>query len=124
MYFWLFKIKTVSRDKKTKQTWETIQKDLSQKFGGGEILDVDAIIYLIGIQELGQGFRKNSKDEKIDIMHIAICKLLEPFGFYEFEFFDKDGWPHYKVIDELPNLKPGEQSVLMKEAIVMYFEDK
>ena len=114
----------MSRDKKTKQTWETIQKDLSQKFGGGEILDVDAIIYLIGIQELGQGFRKNSKDEKIDIMHIAICKLLEPFGFYEFEFFDKDGWPHYKVIDELPNLKPGEQSVLMKEAIVMYFEDK
>lgn len=114
----------MSRDEKTKQGWGNIQKEISKKFGGGETMDVDAIIYLIGIQELGQGFRRNSKDDKIDIMHIAICKLLEPFGFYEFDFFDKDGWPHYKVIDELPNLKPGEQSVLMKEAIVMYFESR
>ncbi len=122
--FLAFNLKKVSRDEETKQSWENIQKEISQKFGGGETMDVDAIIYLIGIQELGQGFRENSKDDKIDVMHIAICKLLEPFGFYEFDFFDNDGWPHYKIIDELPNLKPGEQSVLMKEAIVMYFENR
>ena len=40
------------------------------------------------------------------------------------EFFDDDGWPHYKVLDQLPNLKAGEQSVLMKEAIVTYFLEK
>lgn len=86
------------------------------------MLDLDSIIFLIGVQELGQGFRKFSKDEKINVMHIAICRLLEPFGYYEFDFFDPDGWPHYKVVDPLPNLKPGEQTVLMKEAVVMYFE--
>ena len=112
----------MSRDEKTKKSWEEVQQNISKKFGGGETLNVDAIVYLIGIQELGKGYINFSKDEKLDIMHIAICKLLEPFGFYEFEYFDEDGWPHYKVIDELPNLKPGEQSVLMKEAIVMYFE--
>jgi len=113
----------MSRDEKTKKIWEEVQQNISKKFGGGETLNVDAIIYLIGIQELGKGYKSFTKDEKLDIMHIAICKLLEPFGFYEFEYFDEDGWPHYKVIDELPNLKPGEQSVLMKEAIVMYFEE-
>jgi len=113
----------MSRDEKTKKSWEEVQQNISKKFGGGETLNVDAIIYLIGIQELGKGYKSFTKDEKLDIMHIAICKLLEPFGFYEFEYFDEDGWPHYKVIDELPNLKPGEQSVLMKEAIVMYFEE-
>jgi hypothetical protein len=113
----------MSRDEKTKKSWEEVQQNISMKFGGGETLQVDAIIYLIGIQELGKGYRNFSKDEKMDIMHIAICKLLEPFGFYEFEYFDEDGWPHYKTIDELPNLKSGEQSVLMKEAIVMYFEE-
>lgn len=113
----------MSRDEKTKKGWEEVQQNISQKFGDGETLNVDAIIYLIGIQELGQGYKTFTKDEKLDIMHIAICKLLEPFGYYEFEYFDKDGWPHYKVVDELPNLKPGEQSVLMKEAIVMYFEE-
>lgn len=112
----------MSRDKNLKLKWEDIQRDLSQKFGGGEVLDLDSVIFLIGVQELGQGFRKFSKDEKINVMHIAICRLLEPFGYYEFDFFDKDGWPHYKKVDQLPSLKPGEQSVLMKEAVVMYFE--
>jgi hypothetical protein len=56
-------------------------------------------------------------------MHIAICRLLEPYGFYEFEFFDEDGWPHYSVKEELPTLK-SEQSVLMKEAIVSYFIER
>ena len=109
-------------ENKLKKSWEEVQQEVSARFGGGEILDVDSIIYLIGIQELGQGYRNFSKEEKIDIMHIAICRLLEPFGYYEFDRFDEDKWPHYKVLDELPNLKPGEQTVLMKEAIVMYFD--
>lgn len=114
----------MSRDKKLKIQWEELVGRVSDKFGGGEKLDVDAITYLIGVQELGKGFQKFAKDDKINIMHIAICTLLEPFGFYEFDYFDEEGWPHYKVLDELPFLKPGEQSVLMKEAIIMYFEKK
>jgi hypothetical protein len=39
-------------------------------------------------------------------------------------FFDEDGWPHYSVKEELPTLKSGEQSVLMKEAIVSYFIER
>jgi hypothetical protein len=54
-------------------------------------------------------------------MHIAICRLLEPYGYYEFDYFDDDGWPHYITKEQLPPLKAGEQSVLMKEAIVNYF---
>lgn len=114
----------MSRDSKLKKQWERVIELISDKFGGGEKLDLDSITYLIGVEELGKGFQKFKKDDKINIMHIAICKLLEPFGFYEFEFYDEDGWPHYKNLDELPFLKPGEQSILMKEAIVMYFENK
>ena len=58
------------------------------------------------------------------LMHIGICRLLEPFGFYEFDFFDADGWPHFKVKEELPSLKAGEQTLLMKEALVLYFLEK
>ena len=105
-----------------KEKWDVLVDQLSTQFADGDALNIDAIIYLIGIQELGQGHRKFKKDEKVNLMHIAICKLLEPYGYYEFEFFDNDGWPHYKTINQLPNLKPGEQSVLMKEAIVSYFE--
>ena len=106
-----------------KDKWDELVEKLTQQFSDGDVLNLDSIIYLIGVQELGQGKKAFKKDEKINLMHIAICKLLEPYGYYEFDFFDKDGWPHYKIVTDLPNLKPGEQAVLMKEAIIHYFED-
>lgn len=112
----------MSRDKNLKEDWEQILNILTANFGDGEILNLDAIIYLIGVQELGQGAKEFKKDDKLNLMHIAICRLLEPFGYYEFDFFDGDGWPHYTVLEELPPLKSGEQTVLMKEAIVLYFK--
>ena len=105
-----------------KDQWNYLVKELTQQFSEGDVLNLDGIIYLIGVQELGQGKRLFKKDEKVNLMHVAICKLLEPYGYYEFDFFDKDGWPHYKILTDLPSLKPGEQTVLMKEAIVNYFE--
>lgn len=114
----------MSRNEQLKERWENVVTILSNQFAEGELLDLDAIIYLIGIQELGKINRTFKKDEKIELMHIAICRLLEPYGYYEFEFFDNDGWPHYKVKEELPPLKAGEQSVLMKEAIVHYFLER
>lgn len=112
----------MSTSNNLKERWDVVNQKLSQQFAEGDELTIDAIIYLIGVQELGQGQRKFKKDEKVNLMHIAICKLLEPYGYYEFDFFDNDGWPHYKTLTELPSLKPGEQTVLMKEAIINYFD--
>lgn len=106
-----------------KVKWARIVKNLSDKFADGDEMDLDSIIFMIGVQELGLGLRKFKKDEKINLMHIAICKLLEPYGYYKYAGRDEDGWPHYDIIENLPVLKPGEQSYLMKEAVVKYFED-
>ena len=114
----------MSRDTQLKERWERLVNILSNQFSQGEDLDLDAIIYLIGVQELGKVHQTYKKDEKLNLMHIAICRLLEPYGFYEFEFYDEEGWPHYKVKEELPPLKAGEQTILMKDAIVNYFIEK
>ena len=111
----------MARDEKLKERWENLIAKLSNQFADGEDLDLDGIIYLIGVQELGQLHRTFKKEEKLDLMHIAICRLLEPYGYYEFDYYDEDGWPHYQIKEHLPSLKAGEQSVLMKEAIVSYF---
>lgn len=111
----------MSRDEKLKERWELVVTKLSNQFAEGDTLDLDAIIYLIGVQELGQLNKEFKKDQKLDLMHIAICKLLTPYGYYTLDFVDDEGWPHYKTIETLPHLKAGEQSVLMKEAIVNYF---
>ncbi|WP_282053766.1 hypothetical protein [Maribacter luteus] len=114
----------MSRDLQLKERWEQLIQKLSVQFADGDTMELDAIIYLVGVQELGQIHNTFKKDEKLNLMHIAICRLLEPYGYYEFEYFDEDGWPHYAIKEELPTLKAGEQSVLMKEAIVTYFLEK
>jgi len=111
----------MSRDEQLKLRWELVVEKLSAQFADGDTLDLDAIIYLIGVQELGQLHRTFKKDDKLNLIHIAICRLLEPYGYYDFDYYDEQGWPHYKTNEKLPHLKAGEQSVLMKEAIVNYF---
>ena len=111
----------MARDEKLKEYWEELVSRLSKQFTDGDPIDLDGIIYIIGVQELGKTDQKFEKDDKINLMHIAICRLLEPFGYYAFDYFDEDGWPHYQVLEQLPPLKAGEQSVLMKEAVVLYF---
>jgi hypothetical protein len=114
----------MSRDEQLKSRWEELVRKLSEQFAEGEDLNLEGIIYLIGIQELGKPHLKFQKDDKVNLMHIAICRLLEPYGYYEFEYVDRDGWPHFKAKEELPFLKAGEQSVLMKEALVHYFLER
>ena len=114
----------MSRDIQLKERWEKVVELLSNQFADGDTLDLDAIIYLIGVQELGKFKQVFKKDEKVNLMHIGICRLLQPYGYYEFDYVDNDGWPHYIVKEELPPLKAGEQSILMKDAIVTYFIEK
>jgi hypothetical protein len=111
------------RNEESKLKWNRLVEFVSKEFGDGEQLDLQAILFLIGIQELGKGYQTFSKEEKMDLLHIAICRLLSNYGYYEFEGRDKDGWPHYKTNEKLPALKPGEQTILMKEAAILYFEE-
>lgn len=102
--------------------WTDAHQLFEERFGEG--LDVQAIIFLIGVQELGMGSRKFSKDEKLDVMHIAICKILSYYGFYEFVGTDNEGWPHWDRIKRLPALQANEQEEFMKRAIVNYLNEE
>lgn len=99
--------------------WKELLKSLNSQFDGD--LDLQAVLFLIGVQELGKGRVKYSKDQKLELMHIAICTLLEPFGYYNFAGHDQDGFPHWELNEQLPPLSPGQQMALMKESILDYF---
>ena len=88
-----------------------------------EPLDLQGMLFLIGVNELGQGPKKLNKDQKIDVMHVAVCSLLAPYGYYEYTGLDKDGWPHYTRLDRLPKLAAAEQERLIKEAIINYTKE-
>ncbi len=105
------------------EKWEKLVLFVSNQFGSGEKLDLQAILFLIGINELGQGYREFTKNEKLDLLHIAICKMLSPHGYFQFIKRDKDGWPLWKSNPDAPSLNSKEQDVLLKEGIIKYFED-
>ena len=113
--------KNQTRDKKLKERWDRLISILNERFSDGETIDVEGVLYLVGLQELGQIHQKMKKDDNINLIHIGICTVLEPYGYYRFDFYDEEGWPHFELLEALPNLKPGEQSILIKEALVGYF---
>lgn len=84
--------------------------------------DLNEVLFLIGMQELGQGAKRFSKEEKQDLMHIAICKVLSLAGYYELEGLDAYGWPHWKLIKKLPHFDLLEQEKLLKMHVIEYFE--
>ncbi len=113
--------KNQTRDKKLKERWDRLISILNERFSDGETIDVEGVLYLVGLQELGQLHQKMKKDDNINLIHVGICTVLEPYGYYRFDFYDEEGWPHFELLEALPNLKPGEQSILIKEALVGYF---
>lgn len=83
--------------------------------------DINTVLFLIGVRELGHGVKSYSKEEKQDLIHIALCRLLSQEGYYQLEGLDEEGWPHWKLIKEVPYHNVTEQVVLMKSLIIDYF---
>ncbi|MFY0626200.1 MAG: hypothetical protein JXR07_07900 [Reichenbachiella sp.] len=86
--------------------------------------DLNSVLFLIGVQELGQGSKVFSKEEKQDLIHLGICKVLSFDGYYELEGHDKDGWPHWVLIKKLPHFDMLEQEKLLKMNVLEYFKNE
>ena len=104
-----------------KTKWDLLTLSLEKDFG--EKPDLQALLFLIGVQELGKGPQKFSKDEKQDLMHIAICSLFRQSGYYELDRVDEDGWPHFKQLKALPVMTMPQQENFLKDHILLYFEN-
>lgn len=101
--------------------WVKVQLMVRKKFD--EILDIQSILFIIGLQELGMNYQEFKKEQKLDIMHIGVCTVLLPFGYYKKIGLDNEGWPHFKNIKKISNKMVGEeQELLMKRAIINYFD--
>lgn len=102
--------------------FKALLKELEKNFGDG--LDLETVLLLIGVQELGKGYQKFTKRQKIELMHVGVCTILEPYGFYKTIGRDKDNWPHFEFVKELPPLSESQQQHLMKEAVLEYFKEE
>jgi hypothetical protein len=109
------------RDLELERTWTALIASIESMIGK-KPKDLNGVLFLIGVQELGRGKNVFSKEEKQDLIHIGICKVLSLSGYYELEGLDRDGWPHWKTIKKLPHFDLLEQERLLKMHVIEYFE--
>ena len=101
--------------------WWNLEAKLVERFNKKP--DLETILFLIGIQELGGNGDKFTKEQKQDMMHIAVCTLLMPSGYYELERKDSDGWPHFRQLKAMPDMNAFEQENFLKDHVLLYFEE-
>tara|TARA_R110002124_G_scaffold14213_1_gene63549 strand:+ start:1027 stop:1380 length:354 start_codon:yes stop_codon:yes gene_type:complete len=103
------------------QQWEHLLNSLEEIIGKRPA-DLNGVLFLVGVQELGHGARRFTKEQKQDLMHIAICKILSLSGYYKLEYSDKEGWPHYQLLKALPQGDILKQEKLLMMHVIEYFK--
>jgi len=89
----------------------------------GKKPDMNALLFLVGVNVLGQGPREFTKEEKQDLMHIALCELLSFVEYFEYSGRDPQGWPHYKTLRKPAVGGLSEQESLLRACAVQYFRE-
>jgi hypothetical protein len=102
--------------------WWNLEAQLAERFGKKP--DMESILFLIGIQETNKFDIKFSKEEKQDLMHVAVCTLLSTSGYYELDQYDEEGWPHFRQLKPLPEYGLKEQEDFLRDHILHYFEQQ
>jgi hypothetical protein len=102
------------------QRWWTLEAKLAKRFDKKP--DMEAILFLIGIQESAVIRDKYTKEQKQDLMHVAVCSLLSQSGYYELERIDEEGWPHFRQLKPVPEMDTLTQENFLKDHILLYFE--
>jgi hypothetical protein len=111
------------KDLELEKRWQKLLLGI-QELIGKKPADLNGVLFLIGVQELGQGNRTFSKEQKQDLIHIGICRVLSNSGFYSLDYIDQEGWPHWKLEKELPFLDILDQEKLLKIQVIEYFEQE
>lgn len=102
--------------------WLKVRHYVKDAFDRKDLPDLQTILFLIGIQELGQLRKEFTKEEKQDLMHIAVCSLLANEGIYEYVGRDQDGWPHFEKQKNITIQGVEAQERLLMQNIISYFE--
>ena len=103
------------------EQWKRVEQLIAGRFE--KVPDLQAVLFLIGMNEYGHPPRKEAftKEEKQDLMHIAVCTVLEPYGYFRFEGRDADGWPHWTPLKPVEVAGFMGQEIVLKRAVVAYF---
>jgi hypothetical protein len=105
-----------------KEKWELVLRHVASVFGKRP--DMNALLFIVGMRELGRNDIRFTKEEKVKLMHLAVCRILSKSGYYKLEGYDSKGWPHWVKQMEIPYISELEQETMLRMHLIAYFEDE
>jgi len=102
--------------------WAKLQRWVEHRFG--KKADMEGILFLVGIQELGHGFLPDlDKDRKEQIVVEGAYCVLETLGYYERVGMERTGHWIWEQRHELPaDLSKEAEEHMLRRAVLRYFD--
>ncbi|WP_430817959.1 hypothetical protein [Carboxylicivirga sp. N1E11] len=101
--------------------WDALILKISKHFKVSA--EYEFILFVLGIQEMGWGFREYSKTEKMDLINVARCRILVRQGYIKETGIDAEGFPIFEASPRLKSMMPSYQNQLIKKGLIEYFKD-
>ena len=112
-------IKTIEEMHETQ--WAKVILFVQGSMQVNSVPDMNAILFLIGIQEYGNIQSEFTKEEKQELINIGLCSLLQEDGYYKKIGNNEDGWPVFEQLRQYDIVGVKNQEQFLKTKIINYF---
>ena len=101
------------------KNWIELCDRLSKMFGIK--VDLNGILFLIGIRERGLTFKEYSKEEKYSLINLGGCTLYKEMGLTEITGYDPEGWPIFRQISVVHQISEERKQKALEDCAILYF---
>lgn len=104
------------------ERWSSLVADIESRFG--RVPDIDAILFLIGVQSVGRGYEPDlPKERKQSLIMEGSYLAFETLGVYRRMGLEKNGFWIWEKTTDLPVLSVEQQEKLLQIGILNYFDE-
>ena len=84
-------------------------------------IDLNGVLFLVGIRERGLTFQRFTKEEKMSLIHLGSCTLYLEMGLIEKRGTGADGWPIFVQKTLAPAIPEERKHKVLQDCALRYF---
>jgi hypothetical protein len=104
----------------TPDNWKDLCEHLKVMFGID--VDLNGVLFLIGIRERGLTIQLFTKEEKLNLINLGSCTLYKEMGLIEQSGEDKEGWPVFRQKALAPVIAEELKLKTLQDCAIRYFK--
>ena len=102
------------------ENWKDLCEHLKEMFGID--VDLNGVLFLVGIRERGLTLQKFTKEEKLNLINLGSCTLYKEMGLLELRGEDNEGWPIFQQKALAPVIAEELKLKTLQDCAIRYFK--